>query len=131
MARGGLFGRIGRIFKRAPAPPPPRQPPERPPPKEPADEYRRIWRRERGTGNYRQHLKVFHSMIDPIESDPRERQELWESYITNIIRPRGRERRQSPSNMFWRDSGIDPIDFNWSSWRQAMGYTGSRRSRTP
>jgi hypothetical protein len=70
-------------------------------------------------------------MVDPIEADPGERLELWQSYVENIVAPRGRERRQSPSNVFWRDSGIDPVDFNWQAWREAMGYTGRRRSRTP
>lgn len=140
MARGGGFlSRIGRAIRNvvAPRPSPPREPPERPrePPereREPGNrEYRDIWRAERGQGNYKKHLKVFHSLIDPVESDPDEQLALWESYVSNIVRPRGRNRRQDINNMFWRDSGIDPQDFNWVRWREAMGYTGKRRSRTP
>jgi hypothetical protein len=56
---------------------------------------------------------------------------LWESYVKHMVNDEGPFRRNSASNMFWRDTGIDPLDFNWQSWRSAMGYTGDRRSRTP
>jgi len=135
MARLGFVGRIARAIRNVIAPPPrpPREPPQEPPrEREPrGDLYREIWKDNRGQGSYRKNLKVFHAVVDPIEPDPGERLELWESYVTHINRPRGRERRQSTSNMFWRDSGIDPADFNWQAWREAMGYTGKRRSRTP
>jgi hypothetical protein len=139
--RFGFVGRIGRALKNivapSPAPAPPRQPPPREAPEPPSaprrDEYREIWRDNKTgrAGNYRKNLKVFHSVIDRIEADPEERLLLWESYVQNMVNPRGRKRRQDPSNMFWRDSGLDPDNFNWEAWRQAMGYTGKRRSRTP
>jgi hypothetical protein len=140
MARFGFVGRIGRALKKIVAPSPhppretPRQPPPRPEPPAPSrDTYKEIWREYKTgrAGSYRKNLKVFHSAIDPIEKDERERVELWESYVRHMVSPRGRYRRQDPQNMFWRDSGIDPDDWNWQAWREAMGYTGRRRSRTP
>lgn len=136
MARLGFIGRIGRAIRNVVAPPSrPPEPPERPrePPAPRGDDYKNIWRDipNKGRANYRKNLKVFHAAIDPIEQDPAARLELWESYVQNIVAPRGRKRRQDTSNMFWRDSGLDPADFGWQAWREAMGYTGKRRSRTP
>lgn len=139
MARGGFIGRIARAIRNvfapprhAPPPPPPRPPEPRPPEPGPSgSDYRRVWRENDGKGSYQKNLKLFHSVVDPIEPDPDEQLDLWESYVKHIVTPRGRERRQSTANMFWRDSGIDPGDFRWQQWREAMGYTGRRRSRTP
>lgn len=135
MARLGFIGRIGRTIRNIVAPPPGRH--ERPPPEEPprererrADPYKEIWRDHNAKGSYRKNLKVFHSMIDPIEDDPDEREALWDSYVRNMVKP-SRFRRQDTANMWWRDSGLDPADFNWKAWREAMGFTGKRRSRTP
>jgi hypothetical protein len=137
MARGGFLGRIARAIKKVVAPSP-RRPPAPPPGREPPRErgprggpFREVWRDNNGKGSYRKNLEVFHRVVDPIEKDPDEQLELWESFVKNIVNPRGRERRQSTDNMFWRDSGIDPRDFRWQEWREAMGYTGKRRSRTP
>lgn len=141
MARGGFLGRIGRAIRNivAPSPPPPpREPrePEEPREREPrGDPYKEIWREHdlkfRRKDNYQKHLKAFHSAIDPIEKDPDEREVLWDSYIRNMIKAEGTFRRQDSSNMWWRDSGIDPVDFKWQAWREAMGFVGKRRSRTP
>ena|SRR5216683_6032424 len=133
---GGFLSRIGRALQNVVAPrhpPPPREPPRQPPPSPPPEvrEYRKIWRDKGGKGSYRKNLKVFHAVVDPVEPDPDGQLELWESYVKNIVKGQGRFRRQSTSNMFWRDSGIDPQDFDWKNWREAMGYTGKRRSRTP
>jgi hypothetical protein len=137
MARGGGFlSRIGRVLRNVVAPPRERErpapptPPPPPTPKEPRSAYRNVWREQRGKGDYKKNLAVFHSMVDPIEDDPNERLILWESFIRNINKGGGRFRRQSSANMFWRDSGIDPTEMDWRRWREAMGYTGKNRSRT-
>lgn len=145
MARGGgLFGRIGRAIRNivAPSPPiPPRRepppPPERGPQEperglEPRATYKAIWRAERGQGSYRKNLAVFHGIVDPIEDDPSERVDLWETYVRNINRNRRGDayRRQSMFNPFWQESGIDPSSFDWKRWRVAMGFTGKNRSNT-
>lgn len=139
MARGGLFGRIGRALRNIVAPsqpprrePPPREPPREAPPREPRDSYRGIWRREHGTGSYRKNLDVFHGMVDEIEPDEAERVELWESFVRNINRNRRGDayKRQSMFNPFWQESGIDPSTMDWRRWRLAMGYTGKNRSRS-
>lgn len=139
MARGGFLSRIRDAIRNVVAPrPPERAPPGQPEPpreREPrGDPYRNIWRDQhvkRGKGNYRKNLNVFHRLVDPVESDPDEQLELWESYVRHIVKDEGGHRRNSTSNMFWRDSGIDPQDMDWARWREAMGYTGKRRSRTP
>jgi hypothetical protein len=130
MARGGGFlSRIGRALRNVVAPP--RQPPRpEPPPKPERGPYRDIWKDHRSKGSYRKNLEVFHNLIDPIESDPDEKLMLWESYVRHMVNGEGRFRRNSTSNMFWRDSGIDPSEMNWARWRDAMGFTGRRRSRT-
>jgi hypothetical protein len=146
MARGGFLGRIGRAFGRVeraieriiapprPAPPPaPPQPPGRGGPPIRRDPYREIWRdHKRGRkGSFERNYRVFSKLVDPVVEDDDEKRELWESFIRNIVNGEGDRRRNSTSNMFWRDSGIDPRDFDWALWRQAMGYTGRNRSRTP
>jgi hypothetical protein len=139
MARGGIFRRVGRairnVFTPSPrAPEPPREPrgPREPPRR--GDDYKDIWREHGAKGrhrNYQKNLKVFHNMVDPIEDDSDERLILWDSYVRNMVKGEGRFRRQDTANMWWRDSGLDPRDFNWQAWREAMGFTGKRRSRTP
>lgn len=137
MARGSFLGRIGRAIRNVFAPSPRSQPPEQPtePPGRGGppirDRYRDEWVRQGGTGSYQQNLAVFHRLVDPVESDPDEQFELWESYVRHINLGEGNARRNSTSNMFWRDSGLDPTDFDWANWRLAMGYTGTHRSRTP
>lgn len=136
MARGGLFGRIGRALRNivAPSPPPAREPPteEQPPGREPRGTYRGIWRSQRGKGSYKKNLDVFHRMVDPIETDEAERIELWNSYVRNINRNRRNDsyRRMSTFNPFWQDSGLSPDTMDWNKWRLAMGYTGKYRSRS-
>jgi hypothetical protein len=134
--RRGLFS---RIFRRqaparpaAPAPPVP-QPRgflsrifRRPAPVS-RDEYREIWDRERAEGEYRKQLAVFRSAAEPLESDPDELLDLWRSYVQHIVNGEGRYRRNSSSNMFWRDLGLDPRDFDWAGWRVAMGYKARQR----
>jgi hypothetical protein len=132
MARRTIFGRATRALRKIFAPssrPRPPAPPPAPPPTH-GDPYRETWRDLRGKGNYKKNLAVFHALIDPVEQDPAEREELWESYVRHINKGEGRFRRQSTSNMFWRDSGIDPSDMDWRRWRIAMGYTGKNRSKT-
>jgi hypothetical protein len=134
MARRGFLSRVFDRIREVVAPRPPEREREQPPPQPPKErpsEYRGIWRSHGGKGSYQKNLKVFHAMIDPIEDDPSERVMLWDSYVRNINKGEGRFRRQSTSNLFWRDSGIDPESFRWQEWREAMGYTGKRRSRTP
>lgn len=135
MARRGFFGRIGQAIRNFVAPPAPRPPEREPPPEIPEEPSRRdfkaAWRELGGQGSFRRNLSLFHNKVDPIEPDREQQLELWESYITHVNRGEGRFRRNSSSNQFWRESGIDPVDWDWSVWREAMGYTGKRRSRTP
>lgn len=140
MARGGFLGRIGRAIRNIIAPPPRPSPPREPPPQEPpepprrGDPYREIWRDEkRGRrGDYRKNRALFSKLMDDLhEEDEDEREMLWRSYVRNIVNTGGRYRRQDINNPFWRDVGVDPVDFDWAKWRIAMGYTGRRRSRTP
>lgn len=138
MARRGFLGRIVdrvREFIAPPSPPPrEREPgPEAPRERERrGDPYRRAWRDQGGKGSYRKNREVFDKMMDAVhEDDENEREELWESFVRNIVNGKNRPRRQSTDNPFWRDSGIDPSNFRWKDWREAMGYTGKRRSRTP
>jgi hypothetical protein len=138
MARRFSLGRLFKAVRNIVAPPQREAPEERPPPRDPEpfeprsrDPFRAAWNRQNGQGSYKRNLRVFHSIVDTVESDPSEQAELWQSYIKHINKGEGRFRRNSNQNMFWRDSGIDPRDFNWKAWRAAMGYEGKRRSRTP
>lgn len=140
MARRGFFGRIRDAIRNVVAPPtgrhrpqPPPEPPRPPTPTGPSrNEYREIWRdyaTPRGA-SYQSNLAAFHAAIDPIEEDPQERLDLWRSYVRNIVAGEGQFRRNDTANLFWRDTGMDPRDFNWQRWRAAMGFTGKNRSRT-
>jgi hypothetical protein len=134
MARGGGFlSRVRNAIRNVVAPRPSEPPREQPPREQPPrfrDPYRKTWRQDHGKGSYSKNLAVFRALVDPVESDPDEKLALWDSYIRHINRGEGRYRRQSPSNMFWRDSGIDPSSLDWRRWRIAMGYVGKRRSRS-
>ena len=140
MARFNPFKRVTDAIKRIVAPSPPRrEPPRREPPRreEPTRHdrigaEREIWRETvHRKANYRKNLEAFHAAVDPIEPDPQEQLILWRSYIRNIVNGEGQFRRNDTANLFWRDSGVDPGNFNWAAWREAMGFTGKRRSRTP
>jgi hypothetical protein len=143
-----LFGKhipgTGRLFekdyrkKTAPAPAPaPAPPPPAPPPPPPArgpvrDRYTRIWDDnvsaavvqdiEARTG-YRkreiiqEHLAVFNQYMDP-EAQREERYELWESYVQNMVMGDYQDHEA-----FFDDVGIFDTDFDWSGWREAMGYS--------
>jgi hypothetical protein len=100
--------------------------------RKPPRSYRSIWDdADPENGSYEKHLAVFHSSVDRIESDPDERLNLWESYVRHMVAGEGWYRRNSSSNMFWRDLGMDPRDFGWDTWRVAMGYKTRRGVQPP
>lgn len=133
MARGGFFSRIRSLFRGEPRPAPPSGRHARPQERERRDFYRQVWHDEPGkSGSYSAHRRFFDHLMDELhETDPEERRMLWESYVHNVVRSGGTVRRNSVNNLFWRDVGLHPDDFDWAAWREAMGYTGERRSNTP
>jgi hypothetical protein len=86
------------------------------------DPYREIWREEKQgrRGSYERHRELFNTIPGMEYEDDETRQELWASYVRNMVN--GRQRRNDPYNPWWGDIGIDPRDFDWDDWREAMGY---------
>lgn len=85
--------------------------------------YRQAWmehRLSRPGRAYASNFEFFNSL--PLMRNESEdvRQRLWRSYMDNIVS--GHYRRDSPSNPFWRESGIHYTDFDWEDWRDVMGY---------
>lgn len=121
MARRGFFRRIfdavQRIFTAPPARPPEREPEE----PDLDDRMRQAWRdetRSRLDRNFERHLELFGSIPGiELESDD-EREYLWRSYIENMVR--GTHRRNDPANPWWADIGLDPRDFDWAAFREAI-----------
>lgn len=62
------------------------------------------------------HLEVFLEIPGLTETPRGERYELWEDYIDAMVNG-GLSRAD-----FFAELGIDEGDFNWTAWREAMGY---------
>ena len=65
---------------------------------------------------FQDHLAFFMSNPGIPETPRVEQHELWEDYIDAMVE--GRLDR----NQFFEEMGIDPRDFDWEGWREAMGY---------
>jgi hypothetical protein len=108
-------------------PPPPPPPPSRPvPPPPPGGRNRLILAREIWVTEYDLprsqfpgHYEVFISL--PVsELDLDDFLDAWREYIETWVQ--GEKDREE----FWRSLGINPRDFDWEGWRQAMGYRSKR-----
>lgn len=139
MARKGIFRRItegiGRIFR----PEPPQRPTPPPPPPEPTGgpgggpgftgPLRDTWDftvterdladiQER-TGYSEQELFQLHfeiiKALDP-EADDEELEEMWQDYLMAFVSD------GMTHDTFFETWNIDPRDFDWQVWREAMGY---------
>jgi hypothetical protein len=85
--------------------------------------YRQAWmehRLSRPGRRYADNFEFFNNLPMMRNEDEDTRERLWRSYLDNMVS--GRHRRDSPSNPFWRESGISPRDFDWDDWRESMGY---------
>jgi hypothetical protein len=85
--------------------------------------YRQAWmehRLSRPGRRYADNFDFFNNLPMMRNEDEDTRERLWRSYLDNMVS--GRHRRDSPSNPFWRESGISIRDFDWDDWRETMGY---------
>lgn len=63
-----------------------------------------------------------------LDLDPLEKRQFWADYNLYMVSDRTGYRRNSVDNPFWERWNIDPNNFDWHSWREAMGYPhGGRR----
>ena len=86
--------------------------------------YRQAWmehRLSRPGRRYADNYAFFNSLPMMANENEEIRERLWRSYLDNMVS--GHHRRDSPSNPFWRESGISPRDFDWEDWRDSMGYS--------
>jgi len=143
MARRGILRRIldliEKPFRTPPRPIPPVEPPL-PPPRPPGrpDGGRRgvfweDWRNtvterdladiQERTGYSERELFQLHSEIlsslDP-EADRDTREDMWQDYLMAFVSD------GMTHDAFFEIWNIDPRDFDWQLWREAMGY-GSRK----
>lgn len=131
MARGGFFGRVFKgvkdLFRAPPAREEPSEPDEPSPRRSRRDPFQQIWLEEtlgRPGRHYGRHKAIFESIPGITDDDEETREDLWRSYLENMVA--GHHRRNDLSNPFWSDVGIDPRDFDWDDWRAAMGYKRRR-----
>lgn len=138
--RLGFFERVGRAIRNAAerlhivAPPEAPELPEGPrrrggPPIDPfAQVYVEETLRRPGTQEYQRQVSFIRDLYG-FEREDRETQlEIWREYLK--FNKSGGPRRNDPSHPFWRYTGIDPRDFDWHGWREAMGYRhGGRKGR--
>jgi hypothetical protein len=140
--RGGFLSRITNairsVFRGAPEPPrrpspppgrgaPPRGDRDRQRARE-RDPYLRSWdANTRGTrGNYFDHRTIIDTLAYSADLPEDERRELWQDYMRYMVGRKGERmsfRRNDPiRNPFWDKWGINPDNFDWQAWREAMGY---------
>lgn len=140
MARKSIFRRIadviGRLFE--PEPPSRPAPPPSPPRRRPGGSgggggyrgiFREIWDEEvpasriadmeERTGYsenelFQLHYEILYS-LDP-ETDQDTREEMWEDYLQGFVN------NNMTHDRFFNIWNIDPRDFSWALWRDAMGY---------
>lgn len=145
MARGGFFRRIvsgiENIFRREPSRPFPPAPPPQPPPPPPGGgggggggiyrgPYRESWENnvndsqvadiQERTGYseneiFQAHFEVF-AMLNP-EGDDDEQLQMWDDYLAAFVNG------ETTHDAFFEEWNIDPRDFDWEMWRDAMGYS--------
>lgn len=138
IATGHPIRAVGELFRPEPSPPP--LPPTPPPPREPGEfggggggiwrgPFREIWRdtvteadryditsRSGYSENeeFQLHFEILHG-LDP-EADPDELEEMWQDYLLAFVSD------GMAHDTFFEIWNIDPRDFDWQLWRDAMGY---------
>jgi hypothetical protein len=98
-----------------------------------ADPFRRSWQnqreqqRRRPRGSLQNHMRFFLSIPGMEYETDEDVEELWDSYLRNMVFGARRTRLNTMDNPFWEDMGIAPEDFNWRGWREQMGYNKKRK----
>lgn len=99
-----------------------------PPRRRRSDPFREIFTqinttRERQRG-YLQHREIAEYYEREGDLDSRERREFWADYTFYMTsgKFRGGRYNDPERNPFWSKWGINPDDFDWADWREAMGY---------
>ena len=142
--RGGFFGRlrkavkniadaIGEIFTGGEEEPPRREPPKRKPePPRQTDPYIFWWDYElkRSRTGYFNHKDIIDDLALEYNLSEEDKQELWRDYLHYMVSKNSHFKRNDIRNPFWQKWGIDPDNFDWHAWRDAMGYEhGARKGR--
>jgi hypothetical protein len=65
---------------------------------------------------FQTHLELFLSSPGITEENRVVQHELWEDYLDSMVEQR------LDRDQWFEEMGIDPRDFDWESWREAMGY---------
>jgi hypothetical protein len=65
---------------------------------------------------FQSHLELFMSSPGITEESRVVQHELWEDYIDAMVTG------TLDRDQFFEEMGINPRDFDWESWREAMGY---------
>jgi hypothetical protein len=61
------------------------------------------------------HFEILYA-LDP-EADPDDRESMWQDYLEAFVTGDMRH------DTFFEIWNIDPVDFEWAMWREAMGYS--------
>lgn len=86
--------------------------------------YRREWRNAGQADNdYARHWRIFNQLPLGDDITDEEKEQLWRSYVENMVVGRGYPYNDPFHNPFWSDLGMAPERFNWQEWRRARGYS--------
>jgi hypothetical protein len=100
------------------------------------DYYWQIWQevsrddpnRDRPLSGYLEHRDLLEQYEYGLDLDEQDKRQFWADYNLYMVSHRTDYRRNADDNPFWRTWGIDPDEFDWHGWREAMGYPhGGRR----
>lgn len=89
--------------------------------------YRRTWEENQPGKRFKRKQfeseRRFFDELPGMEAEtPEDKEELWQSYVENMVYPRHGYRFNDLRNPWWDDSGIHPNQFDWDGWREARGY---------
>lgn len=77
---------------------------------------------------YLEHRDFLEQYEGPMDLDESEKRQFWADYNLYMVSKRTDYKRNDPENPFWSRWNLDPDEWNWHGWREAMGYPhGNRR----
>lgn len=87
------------------------------------------YKEDRIRPGYLEQREIVEMYTSALDLDAREAREFWADYLHYMVSDRSHViRNDRESNPFWDEWGIDPDQFDWHGWREAMGYGhGARR----
>lgn len=85
--------------------------------------YRQTWEREQPgkrfqRKNFEGNKRFFDDLPGMDQETDEDKQELWQSYVENMVFGRSGYRYNDLRNPWWDDSNMHPNQFDWDEWRK-------------